>query len=278
MKQQRLSSLFLMSLLSFGCSKPKNSDDGESASGGAANLPVPNCMQPSEMGVRIVGRHDGCVAGTVRMSWSGTGFVARFSGSGMRFTQSGSPLRYKVIVDGEEQEDLVTENGEKTYDLVDGLSDEEHVIEVYRQSEASFGTASLRSVEAVGGELLEPPQAPVRRIEIFGDSVTTGYGNEGEDTSCTFSLETQNHYLSYGALMARGFDAELSTVAFSGRGVVSNYDGQAGETLPELVDRALAASAVSVWDYSLAAQPDLVVINLGTNDYSTENDPSDEDF
>jgi lysophospholipase L1-like esterase len=172
----------------------------------------------------------------------------------------------------------VTESAGEVYDMVTGLTEGEHTVQVVRQSEASFGTSSLRSVEAIDGELLAPPASPGRRIEVFGDSVTTAYGNEGESVSCSFSLETQNFYLSYGALLARGFGAEVASVAFSGRGVVSNYDGQNGETVPQLADRAIAASRNSVFDYSLLEPPELVLINLGTNDYSTDNDPADDEF
>ena len=96
--------------------------------------------------------------------------------------------------------------------------------------------------------------------------------------SCPFSIDTENHYMTYGAILAREFDAALSTVAWSGKGVVSNYGGDMGTTLPEMVDRALPGSESSVWDYSLLPTSDLVVINLGTNDFSTDNDPSPEDF
>lgn len=292
----------LVSLLPFACSEEGNVNDlddgglggapdddasalggagdtGGTASGGSeSNWPTTNCDKPTDLGVRIVGRHDGCVDDSIRFSWSGAGFVARIDGTGLRFTQSGNSVRFAVIVDGEEQDDLTTGSGEQSYEAVTGLPPGEHTIEVYRQSEASFGTSSLRSVEPIDGKLLEPSPRPERSIEIFGDSVTTGYGNEGESSSCSFSLETQNFYLSYGARLARGFDAEVSTVAYSGRGVVRNYDGQSGDTIPELFDRAVAASRASVWDYSLAPEPDLVLINLGTNDYSTNNDPEDQAF
>ena len=47
--------------------------------------------------------------------------------------------------------------------------------------------------------------------------------------------------------------------------------------MPALYDRALPEQPASVWDFS-AWQPDAVVINLGTNDFSTEGDPSEAVF
>jgi lysophospholipase L1-like esterase len=131
-----------------------------------------------------------------------------------------------------------------------------------------------------GGTLLAPPPAPERRLEIVGDSITCGYGNEGADENCTFSPETENHYLSYGAIAARNLGAELNTIAWSGKGVVCNYGDEAASCtnpLPTYYDRTLPKNAGSRWDFS-AFQPDAVIINLGTNDFSTNDDPTRSEF
>jgi hypothetical protein len=74
-------------------------------------------------------------------------------------------------------------------------------------------------------------------------------------------------------VLARSLDAELSTVAWSGKGVYNNYNGNRVEPMPKLYDRAVPNDKNSPWDFSW--QPDLIIINLGTNDYSTNNDPTD---
>ncbi len=268
------------------CSKNSQSP-APAAAGGAAGAPVvaggvggtepvPTCPDPIDLGVRLVGRYDGCVEGAARMSWSGSGFVARFAGTGLSMTVDDSANYYTVVVDGVVGEPLVTSDGEATYELAADLDDGNHRVEVYRRTEASQGAALLRAVEVEGGELLPPPEGPDRRIEVIGDSITCGYGNEGADTSCTFSPDTENHYLTYGAILARQFDAELSTVAWSGKGVVSNYGGDLFNPLPALYERAVPNDAASRWGFEW--QPHAVIINLSTNDYSTNNDPEDADF
>lgn len=249
---------------------------GEVGSGGA--LAMPDCAPPVDLGVRLIGRYDGCSPSGVRMAWSGTGFVARFEGTGLSMTQSGSAVQYTVLIDSVIQPVLKTQSGEQDYELASGLEPGEHVVEVYRRGEASFGATTLLSVNVTGGELLEPPPRSARRIEIFGDSITCGYGNEGPDATCPFSADTENHYLSYGAILARRYGADLSTVAWSGKGVVINYGGEVSTTLPEMVERAIPDAESSVWDYSLEPAPQVVIINLGTNDFSTENDPTPESF
>jgi len=249
---------------------------GSSGSAGAvAALPV--CPDPIDLGVHLVGRHDGCDETGVRMAWSGTGFVARFSGTGLSISQSGAAVQYTVVVDGAVGPNLLTTRGSGTYEVVTGLADGEHTVEVYRRGEASFGVTILQGVDVVDGELLSPPAAPARRIEVIGDSITCGYGNEGEDTSCSFSADTENHYLTYGAVLARALDAELSTIAWSGRGVVVNYDGDtASPTMPAYFERAIPQDSSTAWFFPW--EPDAVIVNLGTNDYSTNNDPEDTVF
>ena len=145
-------------------------------------------------------------------------------------------------------------------------------LELYRRTEGSFGATTVLGFD-LEGELLAPPPVQ-RRIEIIGDSITAGYGNEGV-APCSFSAETENHYLTYGALAARALGAELSTIAWSGKGVVYNFADDVFEPLPQVYDRLLAAEPTA-WDFSW--QPDVVVINLGTNDFSTGNDPPEGVF
>jgi hypothetical protein len=95
-----------------------------------------------------------------------------------------------------------------------------------------------------------------------------------------FTPQTENHYLSYAAITARTLQAELSTVAWSGKGVVCNYGDDASscmDPLPTYYDRVLPNRADSAWDFS-RFQPDAVVINLGTNDLSTNSDPDQATF
>ncbi len=246
---------------------------GNDGTGGVVQASA--CEQ--SLGVRLVGRF-ACDGPSAQLAWSGAGFVARLEGSGLTLTLRGRPAIYSVIVDGTVSAELTTQEGEQAYEVVSGLAAGEHTVELYRQGEPSWGTSTVLQVAAIDGQLMDPPARPARRIEIFGDSISCGYGNEGTSADCDFTAETQNHYLTYGALLARHFQAELSTVAWSGRGVVVNYAGEQGTTLPQMMHRADANSEQSVWDYSLAPEPQLVLINLGTNDFSTDNDPDVSTF
>jgi lysophospholipase L1-like esterase len=227
---------------------------------------------PAEPAVHWVGRHDASDPGHVRMGWSGVGAVLRFTGTGASVRLDDRGRYFTVLVDGAPQPTLTTTPGEQSYLLASGLPAGEHTLELYRRTEGSFGETVVLGFD-LEGELLAPPPVQ-RRIEIVGDSITCGYGNEGV-APCSFSAETENHYLTYGALAARALGAELSTVAWSGKGVVNNYGDDVFEPLPQVYDRLLASDGAP-WDFSW--QPDVVVINLGTNDFSTGDDPPEAVF
>jgi lysophospholipase L1-like esterase len=182
------------------------------------------------------------------------------------------------LVDGKEVDELRTMPGERSYELASGLADGTHEIALYRRTEASFGVTRFLGVElGSDGELLPPPPAAERRLELIGDSITCGYGDEGSNESCPFEAATENHWLTYGAISARDLDAELVTLAWSGKGIIYNYGDDKNEPMPVLYPRALPQDGGSTWDFA-QWQPDAVVINLGTNDFSTDGDPSQSEF
>ncbi len=232
---------------------------------------------PAFDSVHFVGRVDDSDAEGARFAWSGTGLRARFSGTSIGIRLGGGQ-QYTVVIDGEVQPKY-TSSGDTDL-LAEGLDDGEHEFELYRRTEASQGESVFYELEVGSGELLDPPPVPGRRIELVGDSISCGYGNEGEDMNCSFSPDTENHYLSYGAIAARAVDAELSTVAWSGKGVVCNYgDGPSScfNPMPTYYDRILPDHSDSLWDFS-RWEADAVVVNLGTNDLSTSEDPDEGDF
>ena len=226
--------------------------------------------------IRFVGRVEVEVAGGARYAWSGAGFVARFVGTGVAVRLRDERNEHQVVLDGRLLSTLVAARGVERYPVAEGLPPGEHRLEVYRRTEALFGVTHFLGIEVAGGRLLDAGPAPTRSIEVVGDSISCGYGNEGGTPDCRFSAATENHYASYGAVLARSLGAELSTVAWSGRGVVRNYGGEAGDLMGRLYERTLPESPTSPW--SQGESNDAVIVNLGTNDYSTEPDPVEEEF
>ena len=153
----------------------------------------------------------------------------------------------------------------------------EHVLRVVKLSETAMSTCVLRSLAA---EEIRPTPRKARYIEFIGDSITCGYGVDDEDPEHPFSTATEDATCACPCLTAQMLDSDYSLVAVSGYGIISGYTATAEEPviaqrLPDYYEklgfsygscRGVSPQDVS-WNFS-ARQPDLVVINLGTNDDS----------
>jgi len=119
-----------------------------------------------------------------------------------------------------------------------------------------------------------------RKIEFVGDSITCGFGDEGANPDCPFTAATENNYRTYGSLTSLALNADLHLEAWSGKGVVRNYGDKNITSInpfPIYFPRTLANDNLSNWNFS-SWIPDAVVINLGTNDYSTPPQPPQNVF
>ncbi len=215
-------------------------------------------------GVRWIGRVDTGDPIGPRFSWSGTGFVARFRGTSLTATLGNEgAFIFKAVVDGVPQPAFTSRPGAGRYALATGLPAGEHTVALYRQTEGPLGLSQLHGLTIGDGALLAPPSGPQRLIEVVGDSISCGYGILGslDNDDC---YGTESHWDAYPAVMARALGAEVSTVAGSGRGVVLNYQGDAIDTMPQVYERTLATEPLPTWNFS--AEPQAVIINLGTND------------
>jgi lysophospholipase L1-like esterase len=203
-------------------------------------------------------RYDATDPSSARLAWSGSGATARFRGTRIdaRLRDPSGHNAFQVIVDGNPTNAITLQPDSDTYTLASGLASGEHEIVFEKRTEARVGEVEFLGFVVPDGDLLPPPAPRTRRIEFVGDSITAGYGNEGANQHCRFSPTTENAFMTYGAITARTLAAEHAIVAWSGRTI----DGMA-----EVYDRALPQRTDSVWD-AHAWTPDVVVVNLGTND------------
>jgi hypothetical protein len=247
--------------------------------GGGASSGGPGDGSLLGAGVRWIGRADVSDPAHPRFAWSGSGFVARFTGDALSLALANAgPFVFRAVVDGAPQPPFATTTGDGIYSVANGLAPGAHTVALYRQTEGVFGDSRLLALTVAGGTLQDPPPAPSRLIEVFGASVSCGYGDLGT-SPCGFSFATESAFDTYAAIAARTLGAELSVVAISGRGVYRNADGTSEGTIPQLYDRVVATTLAaapstapepepgSIW--SFRATPQAVVINLGKNDLAT---------
>jgi len=189
---------------------------------------------------------------------------------------------YEVIIDGVVHPRLNTTATKKVYVLATNLKPGKHEVLVRKLTEAFFGVVSFMGfLQSDGQVIFNPPTSNVanRRIEAMGASFTCGYGVEGHHP-CSFSPYTENYSKTYAAVIARTVGAQYHVECWSGKGVVRNYGWPnitAPEPFPVDFPRTLANVATSSWDFN-AWQPHAVLLNIGSNDYSTKPTPPPELF
>lgn len=85
-----------------------------------------------------------------------------------------------------------------------------------------------------------------------------------------------NADLSFGALTARGLDADYQIIAQSGIGMVRNFNGSSPDTdFPSIYDKTLQSASDDIWHNPPTWRPQLVVVGLGINDFSTPLNPGE---
>jgi len=211
-----------------------------------------------------------------RFTFPGVQINARFTGTSLKMLCKPQSGYFMVRID-EAEPFKVAFRGERdsVATLATALTKGEHLVRVMYIIEGYELKPDFRGfVLDKDGELLDAPALPERRIEFIGNSITCGYGNESIEMTDPFEYETENHYYTYAQLTTRNLEAMAHVVARSGIGVYRSYDGPKKGT-PEnvmtteyeytnLYDRS------ERWDFS-RYQPQVVCINLGTNDLSTNN-------
>lgn len=255
---------------------------GTSASGGESSHRATSgsFIKPDNPLIRYTGRFDFGDPQRPRFDWPAVTIEAAFEGSSIAVLLEDGRNSYDVTIDGQTSL-LRTRPGQTRYILAEGLGQGRHQVRLVKRTETFYGTPRFLGFELEAGRtlvLLPPPSE--RRIEFIGDSITAGYGVEGESPTCVFSPETENAALTYAAQTAERLGAAYTVIAVSGLGVVRNYNADEGVspgTMLTYYGRTLANEPQEDWDFS-AWQPQAVVINLGTNDYSTTPHPAGELF
>lgn len=202
------------------------------------------------------------------------GVTARVAFEGPRLTMQTSPgSGYWVVeVDSAAPRKLFVGPSDSILTVADSLAGGMHTaritycVEGYEYKPVVHGFTASSFSEAT------PPQGP--RIEFIGNSITCGYGTEAADGTVRFSYDNENHTLTYAALTGRALDADVNIVARSGIGIYRNYngprEGNTEGTMPLEYEHALIYEPDAAWDFG-RFRPDIICINLGTNDTSTQN-------
>jgi lysophospholipase L1-like esterase len=257
-----------------GAAASTSSTSSDATSGGttATSSSGTGGSEPMEL-IHYLGRFDFSDAAAPASSWPGSAIAARFTGTGLDVDlhDDGNNF-FAVSIDGATPTLLVTNSSKDTYPLATGLADGEHDVVLFRRTESFQGVVHFHALNPQGGGKVILSPAPFKRhIEYIGDSITCGYGNEGMGPGCGFTADTENEWLAYGSITARTLQAEPHVIAYSGKGAYRDYGGSTDNQMPVLYERTFAENPGVAWDFS-TWKADVVVLNLGTNDFA-KGDP-----
>ena len=205
-----------------------------------------------------------------RYQWPGTYFEARFGGAAVYVDLGAGEKHARVSVDGRQVADVI--QPELRMLRIQGLVPGEHRVRVDIVSESREGPQGFGGFAVPGRAAAPAPRARARAIEFIGDSYTVGYGAASSGRTCNDDevWRTTDNSLAFGPQVARRFDADYRVMALSGRGMLRNYANAAGDTLPAAYAHLLPGAAASgAASDDPGCSPQLIVIALGTNDFST---------
>lgn len=167
---------------------------------------------------------------------------------------------FAVYVNGKLTKKFKVNKGEAEYTLASGLSSSKTTNIRLVKTNERWMIAKIGKITVAGGEIAAPSKAKGKLIEVIGDSISAAYGILATDTETADDLTTDATY-GYAKILADKMGADVNLVAESGKGIYCNYNGEAGKTMPAIYDKNPDGTA-----YSHTVEPDVIIVNLGTND------------
>lgn len=221
------------------------------------------------------------------------------SAAGVEFKATGSQVTFNINVSGDPTRVGVYLNGQLYQRGVIGgksasarkasitvpLAEGENTVKLLKLSEGPQSTIAIDSIETDEGGTLSPTAAKEKKLEFIGDSITCGYGidlplkDPETKKNNSFSTKSEDASKTYAFQIAEMLDADVNLFAGSGYGIWCSYGGGRENVMGNFYTKcgpntwnSISASSYTLiqsfdWDFS-NYQPDCVVINLGTNDWS----------
>lgn len=232
--------------------------------------------------VRIVGRTLTDNDGNVSFDWSGVYAETVIDGGrslNLRASDTGKSY-FDVFVDGRHTDKIKIASSDTIINIAANLPKGRHNVEIRKCTEGETGRTTFHEFILPQGGSLIATAPRTRHIEIIGNSLSAGFGTDSEDPRAPFTPETENCNLAYSTIVPRYFDADYTIIAHSGRGAVRNYGDSVRISRNAMRHRFLRTfdeDTTYNWTFD-GYRPDLVIINLGANDFSTEPHPYRSEF
>lgn len=222
------------------------------------------------MGRTMVTPHE-----SVRFNYPGVTAMLNFSGPSLQMHTNPGSGYWMVEVDSLPPQKMFVAPTDSILKVASDLDNGTHSARITYCIEGFEFNPEIKAFSiSDNGRILDAPGKGNLKIEFIGNSITCGFGIEAPDASCPFSYDTENHTLGYAYLTARALNADFNMVCRSGIGIYRNYngpkEGNLSQTMPMEYSCTMLYHPESPWDFSRFI-PDIVCINLGTNDTSCNN-------
>ncbi len=245
-------------------------------------------FEANKENVKVMGRY-AIVNDNLWLADSASGVEFTCEGDSVTFNYNSPNGRTRIGVyvnDKMVVKDTFLNKGSITVDLEEG----ENTVKLLKLSEATSTVFCIEDIKLEGGDTVKPTPDKPYKIEFIGDSITCGYGFDDALGTAEFSTKNEDSVLAYGYQTGKLLDADVSLFSASGWGIYSGYSSgtrvTASQRIPDYYDKVSPKSGISIatpttylsnieWDFS-EFQPDVVVINLGTNDDSYFSHHRDE--
>ncbi|MCX8125419.1 MAG: GDSL-type esterase/lipase family protein [Spirochaetes bacterium] len=239
--------------------------------------------------IQYYGRWDRTDAVVAKSGWGTTYIIAGFYGTSLTLRLSAWDTRFAYAIDDfsdhknfikirvKNQKDQYYATPTQTPYTITGLTDGPHKIMLVRTSEGMSGIVNFAGFGLdMGKTLYDPGPRPTRKMEFIGDSITCGALNEWQGSNpCPNEWGgcISNGDLTFGPMLARMYGAEWMTICRGGIGIYRNCNGcNPPATMPTVYPKVFfemtPTPTTPDWNFS-GWQADVVVIALGTNDFSS---------
>ena len=215
--------------------------------------------------IRYIGRTKATQKGTIcDHSASGIEFEGYMTGDVKLKVETRDDVYYTVYIDGKRVNQRFYANGSKVLTIATFEGNYFHKIRILKQSEIGWSQSYLKTLQ-ITGYLSDAPEERDYYIEIYGDSLSSAFGNLGpaNASSPTDRPVYQDATQSYGFLLAEAIDADCSIFAMSGVGLATGYyDNPFLHYFSQYSHKSLGEPV----SFEGARVPDLAIIHLGAND------------
>ena len=200
--------------------------------------------------------------GKLKLDHAANAVELGFVGTELKVQMTSSAESYmQVFTDGGQGMRIRVDAGTKEYRVVQGLKDGYHKVRIVKATEEQNATWSVNAFTATAFATVT--EKSDLKIEFIGDSITAGYavlGSMGQAWSVTNS-DCANTY-SYFA--AQELNADYSTIAWSGI-CTKAYHWVKNLNMETLYQQV---SNTNKNAYAFDFNPDVIVLNLGSNEAS----------